>query len=1100
MRRLLFSVVAVLLIFSIVHAEEVEQPSYVPGELIVKVIPEVGAAFYDALQAESFATVLPQASSLDKLNTYFGLRKARRVFKMLEQKDSEGRYAGFKTAAQHISEVKARNPKLADRGKRGAVIPDLENYFLLKLNPAIDVRYAAMVYRNDENVISASPNYIATISGSAILDDPLMNITTFYPSDTYFDTYGSWGQDFYDLYALQPDRMNMVEAWNTAGVFGEGIIVAVLDVGIDYRHPDLDDNLWVNDGEDINHDGIVEGERFDDFGSDGLFNRHEPGHDYETNPDPNGDNYDLITNPTGTERNGLWDSGEFFYDHGLDTIGPDDSYHVSSGGPIAPDAGEGNGIWDAGDKNGVDDDGNGYIDDLYGIDTAMVDSDPFDYDGGVIPYDGGFHGTFVAGSVAAEANDIGIIGVAPAATVMAVKLMPSTGAFTPIPSSINALAEAIYYAAVQGARVLNNSWALGPEDDVSAVLSAIDVAHDAFDCVVVFAAGNSNSDIFRDPLQSSPKTIAVAGSNYNDDKYFKEGPGSSHGEAVDVAAPGQDILSLESSSLGPHNFSAPPGPGPYGDSYFAASGTSAAAPHVAGLAALILSLQPDLDPEEVRTILASSTDPLGDVHRFPLPVADEVYLGTGRINAACAVLAALDPPEAVSEITSLSYMQPLGGDTISVEGSATGISYGVSDASFSAGPYPDPEEWELIGEGGSVINGQLASFDTTDIDSGRYYVKVNALDATGLEITDRVRIIVDKDIPSGWPKQVSDRVVSSPVVADFDADGDNEVLVLAYDAIAYLFHHDGTLDPNWPIRAFITDSDIVSTPAVFDLDGDLDLEIVFSHRDHIKAVHHDGTVIWYKSFGLGFTAGSPSIGDINGDGSPEIVYPYHNLEKTEVTIQVLDTAGNVVEPWPYVFTGTDVVDLDERHDSTVALADLDQDGDDEVIVAFSTEIGNRRDYVITALDENAEPLSVTGSIWPRTFNLYSGGHGSPTVGDVDRDGDLEVFVKLRSRIFGLDHLGNELDGWTQNLFQFAPNISLADFDGNGDLEIILQKDKSPFQIRAYDHDGSEKQEWNFDNQYWLETHIPSLPIRAASVTIGDVSGDGLADVVTGYPR
>ncbi|MFC1594731.1 S8 family serine peptidase, partial [Candidatus Omnitrophota bacterium] len=1098
MRRLILLAIALLLIFSQAHAEEVEQPSYIPGELIVKVTPEAGAAFYDALQAESFAAVLPEASSLDKLNTHFGLRKARRIFKMLEQKDSEGRYAGFKTAAQHIAEVKANNPELANRGKEGAVIPDLENYFLLKFNPKIDVKYAAMVYRADPNVISASPNYIATMSGNTVQDDPLAGITTFYPNDAYFDTDLIWGSEKGDMWALQPDKLNMVDAWNIGGVFGEGIVVAVLDSGVDYRHPDIKNNMWINDGEDINHNGIVEGERFDDFGVDATLNYLEPGYDRETNPDPSGDNYDPVSNPEGTEHNRIWDDGELFYDHGLDTIGPDDPFHQASGGPIAPDEGEGNGVWDAGDKNGLDDDGNNYIDDLYGIDTVLKTSDPFDSDGTTFHYafGAGLHGTHVAGTIAAEANDIGVIGVAPAAKIMPIKIYTSAGGDPFLDgdeAGVANIAEAFYYAGLHGARVINNSWRIH-NMDVSVILNAIDVAHDVFDCVVVFAAGNNTQDILRTPIFTSPKTIVVAGSDYRDYKVDF----SNYGELIDVTAPGVDILSIESSPKhGHHNYPMPPSPGPEGDYYFAVSGTSMAAPHVSGLAALILSLQPDLDPEEVRTILTSSTDSLVDVHRTQEPGSEEVYLGTGRINAACALLTALDPPEAVSEITSHHYMQPCGTAPISIVGSATGDSYGVSDASFSAGPYPESAEWELIQEGGSVINGQLASFDTTDIETGRYYVKVNALDPTGLEITDRVRIIVDKDIPVGWPQQVSDKVVSSPVVADFDADGDNEVLVLAYDATAYLFHHDGTLDSNWPRPVFMTDSDVVTTPAAYDLDGDLDLEIVFNHGDHIKAMHHDGTVMWHKAFDLGFAAGSVSIGDLNGDGSPEIIYPYHNLEKTELTIRVVDAAGNVVEPWPYVFEG----EIASSRDATVALADIDQDGDDDLILSVSMgPYTAPREHIVTALDENAQDISFPGSQWPRIFYLTDFVHGSPSIGDVDRDGDLEIFVVLSNKIFGFDHLGNQLDGWPKIFPGLATDITLADVDGNSDLEIVVQKKQNPFQVRIYEHDGTVKQEWYLQQQYRLEEHYIIADVPATSVTIGDVSGDGLADVVAGFPR
>jgi hypothetical protein len=274
--------------------------------------------------------------------------------------------------------------------------------------------------------------------------------------------------------------INAPEAWDIATGTGS-IVVAVIDTGVDYTHPDLMDNMWVNEA----------------------------------------------------EFNG---------------------------------------------KPGVDDDGNGYIDDIYGYDFVNNDGNPMDDH---------YHGTHCAGTVGAVGDNAqGVVGVCWALKIMAVKFLNSSGSGT----TANAISS-IQYATEMGARVMSNSWGGTAYDQ--GLKDAIDAAGSA-GIVFVAAAGNSNCDTDTTRCSNYPSgydsknIISVMAT----DKYDAKASFSNYGPVtVDLGAPGADILSCE------------PGGG-----YRLLSGTSMATPHVAGACALLLSVNPGLGYEQLKEFLMQTVD------------------------------------------------------------------------------------------------------------------------------------------------------------------------------------------------------------------------------------------------------------------------------------------------------------------------------------------------------------------------------------------------------------------------------------------------------------------------------------------------------------
>ncbi len=269
--------------------------------------------------------------------------------------------------------------------------------------------------------------------------------------------------------------------------------------------------------------------------------------------------------------------------------------------------------------NGVDDDGNGFVDDLNGWDFYSNDNDPnpdlgdgVDNDGNGAADDGVFHGTFSASCAAARGNNSeGIAGAAWNCKIMAVKIFTDDGG-----AFLSDIADGITYAANNGADVINMSFGGGFS---STMQNAVNYAWSQ-GVVQVASAGNSNSSSAQYPA-SFAGVISVGASDSG--SVWAGGSGDIDGRAsfsqygtsaVDVVAPGADLVGAAVLSVADGNPGAP--------TYFIASGTSFSGPTVAGLAALVLSRARDLGVtltnDDVENILQDTAlDMPDDPNDFP---------------------------------------------------------------------------------------------------------------------------------------------------------------------------------------------------------------------------------------------------------------------------------------------------------------------------------------------------------------------------------------------------------------------------------------------------------------------------------------------------
>ena len=653
--------------------------------------------------------------------------------------------------------------------------------------------------------------------------------------------------------------------------------------------------------------------------------------------------------------------------------------------------------------NDIDDDENGYIDDIHGwnFDGDNNRVSPIDDPDAILSSVSG-HGTMVSGVIAGVGNNgIGVAGVNWECSIMALRLSDLI--------TSEEVAVALDYAAANGARIANMSFGadeFGPKGD-GLVMEAIDRAYVA-GVLLVASAGNSDNAIPQYPA-AYPTVMAVASTDGED---IKTGH-SSFGPWVDIAAPGTDIVTTDMGEDG---------------EYIAIAGTSFSGPYVAAVGALVLSLDPSLSHLDVRAILENTTDPVyyGDLD----PALG--YIGTGRVNAYRALQEA-DRPLPLGEIAQPRMRQTLPNDGNDVELALLmqGESYIVEYSSYGH------DDWYPIRDGEVATDANcLVRLTLANPGAGTYTLRLTVT-GDGTAHTDVKDFGIDAlSRQSHWPKEEEAKLPpetyynGSPLCVDFDGNGSNEIIqsTISMDFDDYTY------------------GDLLGEIAIWDKEG-------------------HALPGWPQEFLTDFTSiVMTGVGDIDGDGAFELVV----VDDYYLTVTAFEITGELVEGlWPI-----DVGPWWAYISSDPVLADLDQDGDSEIIVALDAE---------SSTEDGLFAIQGDGSyLWERRYIS----HGPLSVADMDGDGDVEIALSglgpgiSNVHTFLLDHQGQQIKRWRGGGLK---GTVISDLDGDGEKELLFCTDT---YVQAVHIDG--RTVWRTKVSEPLDT--------AGGMSIGDLDGDGKREV------
>jgi subtilisin family serine protease len=804
----------------------------------------------------------------------------------------------------------------------------VDGLYHVKLAPGVSLHSALRTYGRSADVLYAEPNYVVEAFGTP--NDP--SFSSLWAMHNTGQTGGTPGAD-----------IGAVSAWNTT-TGSHSVVVAVIDTGVDYTHPDLAANIFTN-ALDCNTDG-------------------------------------------------------------------------------------------------VDNDGDGYVDDCHGIDTVNGDSDPMDDND---------HGTHVAGTIGAVGNNAaGVAGVSWSVTILPCKFLDASGSG----STAGAIACLDYVAAVKdhGVNVVatNNSWGGGLYSQ--ALKDAIQ-AHQQRGILFVAAAGNSGYD--NDSLQTYPCTydlsniLCVAATDASDGRAYFSNYGST---TVHLGAPGVGILSTTR-----------------GGTYKTFDGTSMATPHVTGTVALLYAQAPGRDWRQVKNLVMAGGQTLtalgNTVSRKRLSAVGALTCSSSRVTARLK-------PGRTPVLTGMA----------GVELAALNINCGTPAGNVTV----------TVNPGGQTVMLRDDGLGRDQVAGDGVYTAVWTPSAGGsfdLAFPDgsTVHVDVDPQLVPGFPVQAFAGAGSyhggpavHTLVGDIDGDPEQEILVtgLAQGPL-YAWKPNGTPVPGWPAL----DIDGAAYPGLGELDLSIPgLEVFAAHyggQPDLVARRGSGIPLpgWPRR-SANYVAAPPALADVDGDGRDEIF-----TEEEDYALHAYRADGTTLAGWP----ATQYVGDQDRH--TPAIADLDGDGVLDVLTV-SGAISGPEGSGVYLLAYHRDGTAVSG------FPVFvTGGYVDtfPVVADVDGDGQLEIVVVTRVTGSPTWQTGVRIystNGTLKRTMIAAGTIAygtapaLGDLNGDGIPEIILQTDTA---VNAWRGDGTVVPGWPvvLGSNLWLQNGSP---------VIGDLDGDHRPEV------
>ena len=710
--------------------------------------------------------------------------------------------------------------------------------------------------------------------------------------------------------------------------------------------------------------------------------------------------------------------------------------------------------------NGIDDDGNGYIDDINGWDFSDAptlpghgdwkerDNEPDDETG---------HGTHVSGIIAAETNNgLGIAGIAWQCRLMPLRAGFRIGAGAFLQN--DDVAAAIVYAADNGADVINLS--LGDTVNAFLIQDAVDYAYNR-GCILVGAAGNSP-----EPGAYYPAALNTVLSVASLDRNLQLG-NSNFGASIDIAAPGEEILSTDLNT-------GQSSPG-YGYNY--RSGTSMAAAHISGVVALLVSANPSCSHTEIQQWLTGTARELSITH----------LVGAGLVDAYAALTEHIGLTAHIT-ITPPSQTEVSGNNsTIEIFGSAGGsgftqywLEYGVTET---------PDLWFRIGfpQTEPKYNTVLHEWDTSALEEGTYTLRLSVKAKDGKSIRDKIVVEIYHTLPRISKHEAG--IWLSGNYYDTTIIWQTDVLTAGAVEIFSKTENHTIISNNSPLRVARSDSvnlqhivylselGLPSGEYMYRLktqnqtgviridDNERQLYPITVRDEQIQPSHLLQTTS--AQFGL---HGIVTSKDINGNGKLELIAVETGTSSTHVF--ETDQNGNPVM----------IFSLNQPVSRLWATADTDGDGLIELLANESEDT--------FLLEQSAPGQFPNVRIWDAE-GIWGG-----TIADLDLDGKPEIFSRhdATDSIWVYESDANNshnniaiLENPTQGKNKIPTRFATGDFDADGQREIL-----------AGDNDGSLFIYENVGNNQYQQTWIGTLPdVIPHLFAAGDLDGDDIPEFVVG---
>lgn len=725
------------------------------------------------------------------------------------------------------------------------------------------------------------------------------------------------------------------------------------------------------------------------------------------------------------------------------------------------------GVLIGGDLDDIDNDGNGYADDVIGYD--FVDQEFMNF-GDVsvrdpIPNDEHGHGTSVAGVIGArESNQIGVAGIAPGCRLVALRAFDATGN-----AEDDDIASAILYAADNGVKILNLSFG----DIVPSLLQRDAIRYAESKGCLVFASSGNRGGSGRHYPSDFDECVSV-GATGPDDLFYSF---TTTGEGMDIVAPGADITTTTTDG-----------------GYISVSGTSFSAPAAAAVAGLVLSKNPKLSPREARSILAATTDDL-------FPYGYDHDHANGRINARAAMEFA---GSASMKMTSPSTNEGfLIGDTIEIRGSAVSTFFTDYSLSFTNGLNPDINTndeslWTPIRQSNEqVVLGTIGAWNTTGLAPGAYTLRlaVHSTNATTTPLRsteERITIELKNSAPT---------IVSASLDTIFIGEKTGLLAQAEADTLTYasLYYREGG-DANWMSK---NDDRYTRAHA-----------ILLTTEDAKANTQYEMLYVLRNSRGdtssRAFTAFMPDRAvPERGFAQKSYALPAGFILDTAIALRQGPTVIESIFPPGADFGPANAYSFDaaqkrfKKADSTTAswvprsVGSTDGASRDLLLSGGNTFIvyrsGNQSVFGSVALEDTSGQLALR----PLGFADPNGDGKDEIIAlhQVTRDRRLLDLIELRSAQSADLPLIAELPNPTSPAPQFRdnryqkPDVRAQDLNGDGADEIVMLDDDADLLVYSRDMSGSYKLIAIDSNNGFTE---------GTMVTIGDFDGDGKQDIVYAY--